>query len=192
MTGEARPYAMNHRNFIAFGLALAMTLAAIAVAPAPASAAGGTMISVGSRAPEFDIAKDAAGKSWKVASKRGRWLVIAMGASWCEYCDDELKVWDVIAKEREFVGRMDLVAVSIDNKPEVGKKFFDKIKLKNMTRVYLPQRASAADDQYATGTFPSTFIIDPNGIVKHIHLGFHPGDDGKLRAALRQVLPKKK
>jgi peroxiredoxin len=197
MSPAARLLAMfsQPRRALALGLAVALSLAAVAVSPGlvPVAAAGsGAKISVGSRAPEFDIAKDDKGKAWKVAGKRGKWFVMAMGASWCEFCDDELKVWDVIAKEREFAGRLDFVAVNIDNKPEVGKKFLDKLKLKNLTRVYLPQRASAADDQYATGTFPSTFIIDPSGIVRHVHLGFHPGDADKLRAALRKVLPKKK
>ncbi len=170
---------------------LVAVCAAIALLAAPA-VAGGAKISVGSRAPEFDIAKDARGKAFKVKSKRGKWFVMSMGAAWCEFCDDELKAWDKIAKEKEFAGRLDFIVVNIDNDSAKGKKFLDKLRLRNLTRVYLPQKASTADDQYATGTFPSTFIVDPSGIVRHIHLGFHPGDDDKLRAALRAVLPKKK
>ncbi len=170
---------------------LVAVCAAIALLATPA-VAGGAKISVGSRAPEFDIAKDARGKAFKVKSKRGKWFVMSMGAAWCEFCDDELKAWDKIAKEKEFAGRLDFIVVNIDNDSAKGKKFLDKLRLRNLTRVYLPQKASTADDQYATGTFPSTFIVDPSGIVRHIHLGFHPGDDDKLRAALRAVLPKKK
>lgn len=164
----------------------ALALLALVALAAPAAAE----LSVGDRAPELDIAKDAKGKPWKLKAKKGKWLLLTFGAKWCVPCAKELPAWDKLAAA--YKGRIEFVAVNINNEPRDGKKFFDKLKIKRMTRVFLPAKTSAADDLYETGTFPSSFIVDPSGVVRHVHEGFDgDGDVAKMRAKLDALLPKK-
>jgi len=55
-------------------------------------------------------------------------------------------------------------------------------------RVYLPQDKATADEQYDTGTFPSTFVVDPKGVIRYIHTGYEAGDEGKLKEHLLALL----
>ena len=63
-----------------------------------------------------------------------------------------------------------------------------KLKLGNMSVVYLPDDKSAAMDSYDPDHMPSTFVIDPNGIVRMVHYGYEKGDEKKVAAKLDALL----
>ena len=124
MSQARRPSAMT-RFLIA--------LAAVVALASPAAAD----IAVGDRAPDLDIAKTEAGKTFKLKSYKGKWVLVTFGGSWCKPCAKELPAWDKMApdyKKKKVV----FVAVNIDNDIEKGKKFNSKLKVKNLTKVYLP------------------------------------------------------
>jgi peroxiredoxin len=145
-------------------------------------------VKVGDRAADFDIATNEAGKDVRLKDYKGKWVLITFGAHWCKPCAAELPAWDALAPT--FKDKITFVAVNISNKIDDGKKFNKKLKLKNLTKVYLPQDKSATDDQYDTGTFPSTFVIDPKGVIRYIHKGYESGDADKLSKSLTDLLPK--
>ena len=160
-----------------------MAGALIALSASPALAELG----VGDRAPELDIAKTEEGKTFKIKSYKGKWVFVTFGGSWCKPCAKELPAWDKMAPK--YRGKINFVAINIDNDPAKGKKFMNtKLKIRNLTKVYLPAESAAGDDQYATGTFPSTFVIDPNGIIRHLHKGFASGDDAEMAKKLDELL----
>jgi peroxiredoxin len=142
-------------------------------------------VKVGDRAPELDVAKNEAGKDWKLKDQKG-WLLLTFGAKWCVPCGKELPAWDKLAPS--YKGKVTFVAVNVNNDPKDGKKFHNKLKLKNLVRVYLPQEKATADEAYDTGTFPSTFVIDPKGIIRHIHTGYEAGDEKGLKETLDKLI----
>lgn len=145
-------------------------------------------IKVGDRAADFDVGQSEAGKAVHLKDFKAKWVVMTFGAHWCKPCANELPAWDALAPA--FKDNVTFIAVNISNKPADGKKFNKKLKIKNMTKVYLPQDKSATDDQYDTGTFPSTFVIDPKGVVRFIHKGYESGDADVLSKKLSEFLPK--
>jgi thiol-disulfide isomerase/thioredoxin len=159
-------------------------IAAVAVAGLASPAAAD--IAVGDRAPELDIAKTEKGKAFRLKSYKGKWVFVTFGGSWCKPCAKELPAWDKMAPD--YKKKVVFVAVNIDNDIEKGKKFNSKLKVKNLTKVYLPADKASGDDNYATGTFPSTFVIDPKGIVRLVHKGFSSGDDGDMKSKLDELL----
>lgn len=171
---------MFMRHFVAV---LAFASMGIFAAP-PAHAEG---VKVGDRAADFDVGKSEAGKDIRLKDFKGKWVVMTFGAHWCKPCANELPAWDGVAPA--FKDKAIFVAVNISNKIDDGKKFNKKLKIKNMTKVYLPQDKSATDDQYDTGTFPSTFVIDPKGVIRFIHKGYETGDADKLSKKLTELLP---
>lgn len=170
---------MFMRHFVAV-----LAFASIGVVAAPAHAEG---VKVGDRAADFDVGKTEAGKDVHLKDFKGKWVVMTFGAHWCKPCANELPAWDGLAPT--FKDKAIFVAVNISNKIDDGKKFNKKLKIKNMSKVYLPQDKSATDDQYDTGTFPSTFVIDPKGVIRFIHKGYEAGDADKLSKKLTELLP---
>jgi thiol-disulfide isomerase/thioredoxin len=147
---------------------------------ATAGGARADVLKVGDRLAEFDVATDARGKSVKLKSWQGTWIVITVGADWCKPCAKELPTWDRLAGE--FKGKVVFVAVDIDDEIEVGKKFHDRLKLKNMQRVYLPSDKSGVVGRYGADTMPSTFVADAKGVVRLVREGFEARDaDGEYK-----------
>lgn len=152
------------------------------------SSAAAADVSVGTAAPELDVARNEAGQPVTLASLRPRWVVMTIGASWCKPCAAELPALDALASKLK---RSDLqfIALNLDNDSKKGRAFFDKLKIRQLLRVYLPASQSKTADALETGTFPSTFVIDPTGVIRHVHLGYRKGDDALLAGTLARLLP---
>jgi thiol-disulfide isomerase/thioredoxin len=148
------------------------------------------VLKVGDRLAELDVAVDPAGKPFKLKALRGKWVLVTVGAAWCGPCAKELPTWDKLAGELK--GKIVFVAVGIDDDIEVGKRFHDKLKIKNMQRVYLPSEKSAVAGSYGSDHMPSSFVADDKGVIRLVREGFEAGDaDGeykKLKDALGKLL----
>ncbi len=147
-------------------------------------------LKVGDRFAELDVAVDASGKSFKLGKFKGKWLLVTAGAGWCKPCAKELPTWDKVAAD--FKDKVTFVSLTLDNDIDDGKKFQKKMNLKNMLVAYMPEEKSGVAARYGSATMPSTFVIDPNGVVKHVHAGFEDRDAGgeskKLKEALAKLL----
>ena len=160
--------------------------AAAALLIARATPARADVLKVGDRLAELDIATDGNGKSIKLKSFKGKWVVVTVGADWCKPCAKELPTWDKLAGELK--GKAVFVAIDIDDELEVGKKFHDKLKLKNMQRVYMPSDKSGVAGNYGSDHMPSTFVADTKGVVRLVREGFEAGDtDGEYKKLKDQL-----
>lgn len=140
----------------------------------------------GERAPELDGAKLDGGKAFKLKGYRGTWVVMTFGGSWCKPCKKELPAWDKLAAK--WAGKVTFVAINLDNDKAKGKKFMDGLKIKKMIRVYAPEESTPAADVYSPPKQPSSYVIDPKGIVRELHEGYESGDDGKMDRLLGSLV----
>jgi len=182
MSLSDRPIAM-HR--VAPRLAQVAPLALLAALAAPAAA---DTLKVGDRAKELDVAVDAKGKSFKLGAYKGKWILVTVGADWCKPCAKELPTWDKLAGE--MTGKVTFIAVDIDDEVATGKKFHDKLKIRNMTRVYLPNEKSTVGGNYGGDTMPTSMLIDPKGIVRHVQKGFDVGDTSGESKKMKDAITK--
>lgn len=163
-------------------LAIAVVLA-VAAAPAYAD-----VLKVGDRAVELDGAKDAAGKGFKLGALKDQWVVVTVGAKWCKPCAKELPTWDKLAGVLN--GKVKFVALDIDEDPADGKAFHKKLKLRNLTLVYVSPDSSVS--RYGSDTMPTTMVIDPKGVIRHVKKGFDEkdkdGEFGKLKDTLDKLM----
>ncbi len=166
-----------------------MTLRAAALALICVVAAAGTSsaeVKSGQRAPELDGAKDGAGKAFKLKAHRGKWVVMTFGGSWCKPCKKELPAWDKLAVK--WSGKVTFIAVNLDNDKAKGKKFMDGLKIKKMIRVYAPEESTPAADVYSPPKQPSSYVIDPKGIVRELHEGYESGDERTMDRLLGSLV----
>ena len=179
MIGRLRLTAMLARHLarhLASGLAATVLLGFLAFP----RAAHADVLKVGDRLAELDVATDGNGKPIKLKAFRGKWIAITVGADWCKPCAKELPTWDRLAGELK--GKVVFVAVDIDDEIDVGKRFHDKLKLRNMVRAYLPSDKSGVAGNYGSDHMPSTFVADGQGIIRLVREGFEAGDqDGEYK-----------
>ncbi len=163
-------------------VALGLALALVGAGAAPARAE----VKPGDRAPELDGARDERGKAFKLKAYRGKWVVMTFGGSWCKPCKKELPAWDRLAGK--WAGKVVFIAVNLDNDKAKGKKFMDGLKVRKMLRAYAPEETTAAADIYSPPKQPSTYVIDPKGIVRDLHAGYESGDEAKLDRLLGRLV----
>jgi thiol-disulfide isomerase/thioredoxin len=162
----------------------AMRALVLAVVVLTATAAYADELKVGDRIAELDSAVDAGGKAFRAKGLKG-WKMLTFGASWCKPCAKELPAWDGIAPT--YKTKVQFVAVDLDSDRNTGKAFHKKLKLHNMTLVYLnPDSAVAA--KYGSDHMPTTVLIDPEGVIRYIRGGFEKGDvDGEVTKMKEQI-----
>jgi thiol-disulfide isomerase/thioredoxin len=164
-----------------------LAFVALALVAGPAAA---DVLKVGDRVAELDVAVDARNKAFKLKAYKGKWLLVTVGAEWCKPCAKELPTWDKLAGEMK--GKITFIAVDIDDDMDSGKRFHDKLKIKNMTRVYLPADKSGVVARYGSDTMPTTFIFDKAGVVRDVKKGFADGDTSgefkKMKAQLEKLI----
>ncbi|MCW5807031.1 MAG: TlpA family protein disulfide reductase [Deltaproteobacteria bacterium] len=159
----------------------ALPLLLVLAATQPAFAG---ILAVGDPAVELDTAQDDSGKSFKLKQVDG-WRVVTIGADWCKPCHKELKAWDRLAGDN---GKVTFITIAIDNDVKDGKRLHKDLKIKHMKRVYMPADKTAVAVRYGSAVMPTTFVIDPEGRVRHVHKGYDPGDEDKLKKALAKLV----
>ncbi len=141
-------------------------------------------LKVGDRLAELDTAVDASGHAYRVKAVKG-WKMLTFGASWCKPCAKELPAWDGIAPG--YKGKVAFVAVDLDSDKDTGRSFHKKLKLRNMTLVYLSPDSGVAA-KYGSDHMPTTVLADPDGVIRYIRGGFEKGDvDGEVKKMKEQI-----
>jgi thiol-disulfide isomerase/thioredoxin len=150
------------------------------------------VLNVGDRLAELDVGVDGGGKPVKLKSLKGKWVVVSVGASWCKPCKKELPTWDRLAGVMG--DKVVFVSINVDNNPQDGQKFNSTLKLKNMKLVYLPADKSAVAERYGSDTMPTTFVFNPDQVLKYRKDGFQErdadGEKSKLQSKLHDLMGK--
>lgn len=134
--------------------------------------------------PAADFAlPDGTGQTVRLSSLRGTVVVIDFWASWCEPCMRELPELDRL--QREFAGKVVVLPVSIDKEPREALATARRLRLG--LRVLLDSQGKVAE-LYDPPRMPTSYVVDRQGVVRHVHEGFDgPRDIARLRRALEEL-----
>jgi len=148
-----------------------------------AAGAAGAVAAKGAPAPDFTLQK-VGGGTIHLADLRGHAVIVDFWDTWCPPCRKALP--DLQALDDEFGDRLTVVGVAFgrDGKDAVAKFLADR----NLT---FP--CALMDPDYATAraygglqSIPTTFLIDPEGVVRDIWVGGY--DKAVYETAVKQVL----
>jgi thiol-disulfide isomerase/thioredoxin len=162
-----------------------MRLAAFLLAFAPAMAHA---VGSGERAPDFSLPAQG-GPAVKLSALRGSVVVLDFWASWCVPCKKELPVLEALARKwADAKQPVVVLAVGIDKERGNAEKLLGTLKLSSVKVLWDPDGKVPA--AYDIPTMPTSFVISPTGIIKHVHSGYAGGDEKKLQAEVEALLSK--
>ena len=147
----------------------------------PASQAA--MPKVGTVAPDFSL-KSSNGKNLKLSEHRGEVVMINFWATWCGPCRQEMPLLNRLHEQYRKAG-FTLLGVNVDDKPQAAQ---DMARQLGVGFPVLFDHDKQVSRRYDVDAMPSTLIIDRDGKVRYIHLGFRPGYEARYEVEIKELL----
>lgn len=112
--------------------------------------------------PDLDFI-DATGKTVKLSSLRGQYLIIDLWATWCQPCLEIRPIFEARAKEYKYYKDLKFVSLSVDQDQKKWQNFL-KIKPSSTTQWYLPN-AQQMLNAFKIQGIPTFIVLDPQGKI---------------------------
>ncbi len=179
----ARPPVAHHS--LLFGVALALFASGCGGAMGPAQSGGKSDHKlVGAQAPAFELpAQFGDAKKVSLADASGKVTIIDFWATWCEPCKDSFPHYQNLAEK--YAGELVIIGISEDDDAS-GIAAFGK-----QTGVKFPlawDDGQALSKSYDPPTMPTSYLLDKNGIVRFVHVGFHSGEEKEIENELKELM----
>jgi peroxiredoxin len=141
---------------------------------------------VGYTAPDFTL-KDLNGQSVTLSSLRGKNVVfLDFWATWCGPCKAELPHVQNLHNTYKDRG-LKILAIDLSEAAGVVQGFINDNHYS--FAVLLDLTGNVTQNQYGVKGIPTMFIIDTQGIVRKVRIGYLPGVEKELEDAIIPLLP---
>lgn len=144
-----------------------------------------TKVSVGDAVPAYEYV-DADGGKHYLSELRGKWLLLDFWSLGCGPCIESAKELRQLSDD---IGDKNLQLVSISVDGEEGWKEASELHQITWTNWRDPMGQSGSIRAYNQNGFPVFVLVDPDGIIKDIHLGHYDGLLHKLTDDIKAAHP---
>ncbi|WEK55425.1 MAG: TlpA disulfide reductase family protein [Candidatus Cohnella colombiensis] len=116
----------------------------------------------GAMAPRFELASLDGAEQYQVGGERDKLLIINFWAAWCGPCEEEAP--DLVDIYNEHQGQLDIYAVNATNYDKL-REAKDFVKEQGFEFPVLTDAKGTAGDLYKVFSYPTSFIVNREGIV---------------------------
>lgn len=166
---------------------LAILLLSVLILPATAAAgrvSKGTAPEIGYSAPNFELT-DLNGSEVEFASHRGKVILLNFWATWCGPCRIELPGVQALADDYRGRG-FEVITVAGDSAG--AEKVGPFVEEMGLTLLTLIDADGNVADMYRVRGLPMTFLIDKNGVIVNILLGYFDWNEKQYRDLVDTLL----
>jgi len=122
-----------------------------------------------------------------LSSYKGQVVFINFWASWCAPCQVELPELNRLAGD--YSGKkVHVLAINVDTDRKAARDALARLGLTRAGLEILWDNPSKVVSAYRIEAMPSSFILDPNGVVRFSHSGYHSHDPDSWRTEINQLL----
>lgn len=135
----------------------------------------------GKLAPDFTL-KNIDGKEVKLSDYRGKTVIVNFFGVWCGWCIKEMPGFMKVYNEYK---SKNVELVVVDNGDNLNT-VVNYLKTNKFDIKPLMDSESKVVKQYRVQGFPTTFILDKDGVIKAAHSGYM--DENQLRSTLANIV----
>jgi thiol-disulfide isomerase/thioredoxin len=135
--------------------------------------------------PPDNLGRASSGGKVKLTDYRGKIVIISFWASWCPPCRKELPILVGIQKQAT---RERLVAFAVNWK-ERSDRYHELLKrMKDVDLTFVSDESGYLGGEYGVKAIPHMIIIDRDGRIAAVHVGYGEGELPKLVAEINRLL----
>lgn len=140
-------------------------------------------IAPASTAPDFTL-RSMNGPNLRLQEQRGRVVMVNFWATWCGPCRQEMPHLNRLYEKYRASGFV-LIGVNVDDDVRKAADVAAKLGVNFPVLLDTDKKVSR---QYDLSTMPSTILIDRDGRVKYVHLGYKTGYEDTYDKQVRELL----
>lgn len=141
-------------------------------------------LDTGARAPAVSGSSLSGRGTVNLSQHRGSVVVVDFWASWCEPCAEAMPALERIYQRYRQQGLV-IIGVSEDRTANNARGFLERA---HVSFPVLHDADHSVANRYRPPTMPSTYVIDRQGVVRHVHSGYRSGDARRLEQEIRDLL----
>ena len=143
-------------------------------------------VEAGNMMPNCKLATLADNQSAELSQFKGKVVYVDFWASWCGPCAKSFPFMNEMHEQLKEQG-LQVVGVNLDENQQDAKEFLAKYPARFAVLADASENKQCAKD-FNVQAMPSSYIIDQNGKVHHVHLGFKPGEAQDVRRVVEKLL----
>ncbi|MEY4764712.1 MAG: hypothetical protein RI907_1385 [Pseudomonadota bacterium] len=157
----------------------ACSMAAVLCAPTVAFAAA----AVNAAAPDFTL-RSAQGTNLRLQELRGKVVLVNFWATWCGPCRQEMPHLNRLHEKYGKSGFV-LLGINVDDDPRKALSVAEELGIRFPVLLDTDKKVSEA---YGLQAMPSTFLVDRDGKLRHLHRGYLSGFEAQYEQQIRELL----
>jgi thiol-disulfide isomerase/thioredoxin len=138
-------------------------------------------LEVGSPAPAFKL-PDLNGQQISLDQYKGKVVLLDFWATWCNPCRISMPLLEQLQKE--YPNNLVLLAVNLQDARDDVREFMRQQHLNS--QVLLDEKGTIGT-VYGSSQIPMQVLVDKQGIIRDIRIGFGPGSISQLRAEIERL-----
>ncbi len=145
-------------------------------APAPTGE-----LEVGQPAPAFKLA-DLNGNEVSLDQFKGKVVLLDFWATWCGPCRMSMPLLEKL--QSQYTSDLALLAINLEEPRDLVAGY---VKRQNLHSRVLLDEEGEVGRKYRSGSIPMQVLIDKDGVVRHVQIGFSPRMGDQLRGQIEQL-----
>jgi thiol-disulfide isomerase/thioredoxin len=141
-------------------------------------------VAVGDAAPGCALSPLGESQNLDLSEYKGKVVYVDFWASWCGPCAKSFPFLNEMNQQFKDRG-LQIVGVNLDENADDAKAFLAKYPAGFTVAADAGNQCARDFDVKA---MPSSYIIDRQGVVHHVHLGFRPGEAREVRMLVEKLL----
>jgi len=118
----------------------------------------------------------------------GKVVYLDFWATWCPPCKKSMPFLNALHNDFQDKG-FEVIGISVDENPDDIDPFLAEFPV---DFVLAREPSGECPKKYAVIAMPSSYLIDRNGLLRAVHLGFRDTDQAEIRRQVVELLEEKK
>ena len=134
-------------------------------------------------APDFTL-KSQKGDNLKLSELRGKVILINFWASWCGPCRQEMPVLNELYQRYRPLD-FTILGVNVEQNSDNARSLLKDV---SVSFPILFDNDNKVSKLYHVKGMPSTVLVDRDGNIRYVHMGYQPGTEAEYQSQIRALI----